>query len=100
MSTVERGGGGRRSGRRRGEVLVTGGMEREEREVVRLDEEVVGREVSVAMVRDRWGWRHCWDSCKWLWVRVRGWRSTIKGSLVGMGLEAAILMLRMEHRKL
>ena len=55
--------------RRRGEV-VTGGMEREGREVVRFEEEVVGREVSVAMERDRWGWRHCWDLSQWLSVWV------------------------------
>lgn len=97
MRTVEGGGGGRRVGRRRGERVVTGGMERE---MVRFDGEVVGREVSVAMERDRWGWRHCWDLSQWLSVRFGGWRSTISGSLVGMGLGAAILMLRMEHRKL
>ena len=82
-------------------VLVTGGMERV---VVRFEEEeeevVVGREVSVAMERDRWGWRHCWELSQWLLVRVSGWRSTIRGSLVGMGLETAILILRMEYRKL
>ena len=97
MRTVEGGGGGRRVGRRRGEEVVTGGMERE---VVRFDGEVVGREVSVAIVRERWGWRHCWDLSQWLWVRFRAWRCTINGSLVGMGLGAAVLMLRMEHRKL
>lgn len=49
-------------------MLIIGGIVMEERSVISPDE---GREVSVAMVRVRLGFRHCWILSQWLGFEVQ-----------------------------
>lgn len=57
---MEGGGGGRRLGRRGGKALVDEVIEVIEGPVMRSGEDEAGKEVSLAIVRVRWGVRHRW----------------------------------------